>query len=211
MQWSKENIIVILFFTLHLVGAVGLMVDDLKSLFLFLTPYNLAISFALLLWGNMDFSLKFFKVVSVLFLTGYCIEVAGVQTALLFGDYSYGKTLGLKLLDVPVVIGANWVLLTLSCFAVSTYFTTRSVLQLLLSSFLMVLLDVMIEPVAIHLDFWQWADGDIPFQNYLMWFIVAFFMNWVVSFNRLKFNVKLGFGLLISQILFFTIQSFNLH
>ena len=73
----------------------------------------------------------------------------------------------------------------------------------------MVLLDVMIEPVAIRLDFWHWQAGDIPTQNYLMWFVVALFMNWVLSFNRLKFNVKLGFGLLVSQVLFFTLQSFS--
>ena len=57
----------------------------------------------------------------------------------------------------------------------------------------MVLLDIMIEPVAIELDFWQWEGGNIPLQNYLMWFIVALFMNWIISFNKLYLNIKLGF------------------
>jgi putative membrane protein len=74
----------------------------------------------------------------------------------------------------------------------------------------MVLLDLMIEPVAIRLDFWHWQGGSIPIQNYIMWFLVAMFMNWILSFNRFKFNIKLGFGLLISQVLFFTLQSFNI-
>ena len=73
----------------------------------------------------------------------------------------------------------------------------------------MVLLDLMIEPVAIRLDFWHWQGGAIPTQNYIMWFLVAMFMNWILSFNRIKFNAKLGFGLIISQVLFFTLQSFN--
>ena len=211
MRWSKENYIVIIFLILHLVGALALMVENLKPIFLFLTPFNLIISFILLIWGNMNFSLRFIKVVSLLFLVGFFIEVAGVQTALLFGNYSYGKTLGFMYLNVPIIIGLNWVMLVLSCYAVSTYFTSNSILQLLLSSSLMVLLDTMIEPVAIQLDFWQWEGGNIPLQNYVMWFVVALFMNWIISFNKLYLNIKLGFGLLISQVLFFTIQSLSLQ
>ena len=63
--------------------------------------------------------------------------------------------------------------------------------------------------MAIRLDFWHWQGGTIPTQNYIMWFLVAMFMNWILSFNRIKFNAKLGFGLIISQVLFFTLQSFN--
>ena len=66
----------------------------------------------------------------------------------------------------------------------------------------MVLLDLMIEPVAIRLDFWHWQAEVIPLQNYLMWFLVALLMNWILTFNKFKFNMKLGFGLLISQVLF---------
>jgi putative membrane protein len=73
----------------------------------------------------------------------------------------------------------------------------------------MVLLDFMIEPVAIRLDFWHWQSGIIPLQNYLMWFLVAVLMNWILVFNQFKFNLKLGFGLLVSQVLFFSLQSFN--
>lgn len=211
MRWSKENSIVIVFFILHLVGAVGLMFENIRSFFLFLTPFNLLVSFALLLWGNMNFSFSFIKVISILFLMGYFVEVLGVKTGLLFGEYSYGPTLGLKFFDVPLLIGVNWVLLALSCYAVSTYFTSNSKLQPLLSALLMVFLDVMIEPVAINLDYWQWKGGHIPFQNYCMWFVVSILMSWLISFNRLKFNAKLGFGLLVSLILFFTIQSFNIH
>ena len=209
MSWNKINIIIILLFILHLVGGVALSMDSVKSIFLALSPFNLALTFGLLIWGNDDFSFNFFKVISVLFLIGFFVEVLGVYSGFLFGEYHYGKTLGFQFLEVPLIIGVNWVLLVVSSFAVSSYFVSNSILKVVLSSIIMVLLDFMIEPVAIRLDFWHWQAEVIPLQNYLMWFLVALLMNWILTFNRFKFNVKLGFGLLISQVLFFTLQSFN--
>lgn len=209
MSWTKVNITIILLLILHLVGGVALSMDSVKSIFLALTPFNLALTFGLLIWGNDDFSFNFFKVISVLFLIGFFVEALGVYSGLLFGEYHYGKTLGFQFLEVPLIIGVNWVLLVVSSFAVSSYFVSNSILKVVLPSVIMVLLDLMIEPVAIRLDFWHWQAEVIPLQNYLMWFLVALLMNWILTFNRFKFNVKLGFGLLISQVLFFTLQSFN--
>ena len=209
MSWTKVNIIIILLLILHLVGGVALSMDSVKSIFLALTPFNLALTFGLLIWANDDFSFSFFKIIFILFLIGFFVEVLGVYSGLLFGEYHYGKTLGFQFLEVPLIIGVNWVMLLVSSFAVSSYFVSNSILKVVLSSIIMVFLDLMIEPVAIRLDFWYWQAEVIPLQNYLMWFIVSLLMNWILTFNRFKFNVKLGFGLLISQVLFFTLQSFN--
>lgn len=209
MSGKKVNLIIIILFIIHLVGGVALSIDSVKSIFLSLTPINLALTFGLLIWGNDDFSINFFKVISVLFLIGFFVEVFGVYSGLLFGEYHYGKTLGFQFFDVPLIIGVNWVLLVMSSFAVSSYFVSNSIFKVVLSSIIMVLLDFMIEPVAIRLDFWHWESDVIPLQNYIMWFLVAVIMNLILTFNQFKFNVKLGFGLLISQILFFTLQSFN--
>ena len=122
MSWTKVNLIIILLFILHFVGGVALYMDSVKSVFLTLTPFNLALTFVLLIWGNQDFSFNFFKVISVLFLIGFFVEVLGVYSGLLFGEYHYGKTLGFQFLGVPLIIGMNWVLLVVSSFAVSSYF-----------------------------------------------------------------------------------------
>ncbi len=209
MSWNKVNIIIILLIILHLVGGIAISIDRVKSIFLALTPFNLLLTFGLLILGNNDFSFNFFKIVSFLFIIGFFIEAFGVYSGLLFGEYHYGKTLGFQFLDVPLIIGVNWIILVLSSFAVSSYFVSNSILKVVLSSFIMVLLDFMIEPVAIRLDFWHWQQEIIPVQNYLMWFIVGLLMNWVLVSNKFIFNLKLGFGLLLSQVLFFTLQSFN--
>ena len=75
MSWTKVNLIIIILFIIHLVGGVALSLDSVKSIFLLLTPFNLALTFGLLIWGNDDFSINFFKIISVLFLIGFFIEV----------------------------------------------------------------------------------------------------------------------------------------
>jgi putative membrane protein len=43
----------------------------------------------------------------------------------------------------------------------------------ILAGILATVFDWIMEPVAIHLDYWQWTGGDIPFQNYAAWFLIA--------------------------------------
>ncbi|MDB2362685.1 carotenoid biosynthesis protein [Flavobacteriales bacterium] len=209
MNYSKVNISIVILFIFHVVGVVGLF-SDYQDLFLRLTPLNLLLSLGLFIWANNDFSVQFYKVVAILFALGFLVEVIGVSTGVLFGEYTYGATLGFKLFETPLMIGVNWILLSLASFGISSFFLKKQLPIILLSSLLMVLMDVLIEPIAISLDFWTWALGDIPLQNYVMWFFVSFIMNAIMSFNRLKIDYRISFGLLLSQILFFTLLSLSL-
>ena len=209
MNFSKVNISIVILFILHFVGVVGLS-SDYQDLFLRLTPLNLLLSFGLFIWANNDFSIQFYKVMIILFSLGFLVEVVGVSTGVLFGEYTYGATLGFKLFETPLMIGVNWILLSLASFGVSSFFLKKQLHIILLSSSLMVLMDVLIEPIAISLDFWTWALVDIPLQNYVMWFFVSLIMNALISFNKLKIDYRISFGLLLSQILFFTLISLSL-
>ncbi|MBK7882949.1 MAG: carotenoid biosynthesis protein [Chitinophagaceae bacterium] len=39
---------------------------------------------------------------------GIAVEIIGVKTGFLFGNYSYGIVLGPKIQSVPILIGINW-------------------------------------------------------------------------------------------------------
>jgi putative membrane protein len=41
----------------------------------------------------------------------------------------------------------------------------------IIAGILAVLMDVLIEQVAVGYNLWQWKSGSIPFYNYLCWFI----------------------------------------
>ena len=209
MNYSKVNSSIVILFIFHVVGVVGLS-SDYQDLFLCLTPLNLLLSLGLFIWANNDFSIQFYKVMAMLFALGFLVEVIGVSTGVLFGEYTYGATLGFKLFETPLVIGVNWILLSLASFGVSSFFLKKQLPIILLSSLLMVLMDVLIEPIAISLDFWTWSTDNIPLQNYVMWFFVSLIINAIISFNRFKIDYRISFGLLLSQILFFTLLSLSL-
>src|SRR5689334_23098853 len=47
--------------------------------------------------------------VGIVYALTLAAEVIGVATGAIFGAYSYGEVLGFKLLEVPLIIGLNWV------------------------------------------------------------------------------------------------------
>ena len=37
----------------------------------------------------------------------------------------------------------------------------------------MVLFDLLMGPAAMALGYWDWAEGIVPMQNYIMWFVLG--------------------------------------
>lgn len=133
-----------------------------------------------------------------------------MATGVLFGEYSYGSPLGWKVFDVPLMIGVNWFLLSFASLGIAGKLFNGAIPRVLLSAALMVLLDVLIEPVAIALDFWQWQAVDVPLQNYVMWFVAALVINGIVHSMVKQIDFKTSAYLFGAQIYFFTVLGFIL-
>ena len=192
---------------MYLAGLIGLNVPLSAHLFQILTPFTLFASLVLLLLFHTDFRPSFWVYCSVAFSVGFLIEVAGVHTGVIFGNYAYGEVLGFKIAEVPLVIGTNWLLLSYLCGSVTDRLPVALILKVLVAAGLMTLLDFVIEPVAMQLDFWQWQGGSIPSQNYLAWYgvsAVLFFMYFKMPFQKKNALVPLLLGL---QFLFFGLNS----
>lgn len=158
----------------YVVGFIGLSdpLGERYSEFLSLTPLNLVMTTAVLLGFHRGWSLSFVISALLVMLTGFFMEVAGVHTGLVFGEYAYGKTLGWKLIDVPLTIGLNWFLLVYLIAVVLDRLRDPWVFALA-GALMMTVLDVLIEPVAIRLDFWSWSGNSIPLQNYIAWYLLS--------------------------------------
>ncbi|MEH0153795.1 carotenoid biosynthesis protein [Limibacter armeniacum] len=207
-----------LLIALHFFGFLGMispfMQDTLNALtpfdsFTELTPLNLLLTSTILLLFHQEWNRNAISFLAISFLIGYWVEVAGVQTGLLFGEYTYGEMLGWKAFGVPFTIGLNWMMLTYSIAASVQQIISKLQLnylpltKALIAALLMMLTDVLIEPVAIHLDFWHWLSPDIPLQNYLMWFIVAFGLSYL--YYKLPFQKEnpIAIFVFLSQVFFF--------
>ena len=197
---TKDKIGVLLV-VMHLAGAIGLSNECSNKFFLSLVPYNLVFTFLLCLYYVSI--KKYYKLFILLFLIGYIVELVGVKTGFLFGDYLYGDTLGQKFFEVPLVIGLNWLILSLATFSLCSTVFKDKCLQVLFASILMVLLDFIIEPVAIKFSFWSWNDVSVPTQNYIMWFFVSLVIHSVLLYFRTKIHHKLGIYVILSQLVFF--------
>ena len=197
--------ILIIFYT---VGLCGVLIAEQPTDFLALTPLNLLLSFGVLLYANRS---NFKKLVALFLLIpiGYGIELIGVQTGLLFGNYAYGANLGPTIAGVPPIIGLNWSMLIAACFAfTSSWFTNNYFWQALIVASLMTLLDVFIEPVAIKSNFWSWQNGIIPFYNFVCWFILSFVIALVYGRKIKDHANKIDLTLFFCLTFFFLTLSF---
>lgn len=188
----------------HAVGLYGFLTPEWHEKFISLVPFHLLLMFVLMLISHLNFERDFLVFVTVVYVAGFGIEFLGVHTGLIFGNYQYGDTLGLKLVDIPLLIGLNWVILVYSAGVSMYYLGVKSdLLRAGFGALMLVILDVLIEPVAIRFDYWSWENGIIPVQNYIAWFVFSFAC--FVVFNRLKIAKEnpVAIVLLAAQFVFF--------
>lgn len=205
---SVENRWIGLLFLFYFFGLLGMSLDSYRELFLNFTPLNLLVTLIVFYKVNKDTSNRFLLLSFLVFLIGFSIEAIGVATGVLFGNYSYGDPFGFKLFETPIMIGVNWLFLAFCSHGIIQSFTKKALWLILLPAILMTCLDVLVEPVAMKLNFWNWENDIIPIQNYVMWFITSIFIHALICFFRPKINTKISFVIIGVQVLFFGV--FNL-
>ena len=198
---KKVSIIIIWLF--HLSGLLGLLYID-KNLFASLTPLNLFISTTLLFVNQTNATRMKFFIVFTIFFVGMIAEILGVQYGLIFGNYEYGNNLGLKLLGVPILIGFNWVVLTIICGSISSkIFKKSKVLSIIFGVILMLLIDITLEPIAPVLDYWEFSGSKVPLQNYIGWGITSLITQTLYQYFYKTKEFIFSINLFIAQFLFF--------
>jgi putative membrane protein len=188
---------------IYTVGVVGMLIKP--ELFIPLTPLNLSITCLLLLAFYPYKEKDFIRYVIFLFTAGFAVEMIGVQTGKIFGSYYYGHALGFKLKHVPLLIGVNWVMLTLATQTIAHKFSDKLYITATIGATLMVFLDFLIEQVASKYHFWHWHNDTIPLQNFVAWFIISFFFHGLGSVMKFDKENKMAVFIFSLQIFFFAI------
>ena len=199
---KKINLFLIIFFG---VGVVGLSLELTQSLFISLMPFTLLVSMGLMFWVHRSWKRRhiwFFLLIAVL---GFAVELAGVTTGVVFGEYSYGRALGIKIFGTPPMIGLNWLMLIYAIYTMLRKMPLHPILQVLFGSGLMVAYDVVMEPVAMQLDMWDWPGSVVPLQNYIAWFVISLVMLSILHFAKLRFRNGVAPWLFFIQFGFFLI------
>lgn len=137
------------------VGTAGHLFSPTIDLMLLITPLTLLLTGGVVLFSIIrEGQDNFFFAIILAYIFTLAIEIIGVQTGIIFGDYQYGTTLGIKLFDVPLIIGLNWVFIILGIVLFISGKTKNKITIAVSSALLAVVFDFVLEPIAIKLNYW---------------------------------------------------------
>ncbi len=199
---SRSDYFIFALYITHISALTGMYLGHLQW-FLSKTWAILYLTFLILLDSLPQKGSKTIMSILTIFLIGFLAEWLGVNYGIFFGDYSYGPNLGMKLDNVPIIIGINWVILSLAARGVVQRFFKLSILKIIISSLLMVGLDILIEPIAPHLGYWSFDLIVAPPSNYRGWFLLSILIQSVLEFVQLKTHFKTSLHILSIQFFFF--------
>jgi putative membrane protein len=212
---------IILLILIHLIGFLGIH-SGYRLFFLSLSPINLLVS-AFIIFFNEKLPYGLYLALYFIF---YGLEWLGVYSGWPFGTYFYAETLGIKVFQIPLIIGVNWLLLLHASQEIITKFLENlplktfgrdenagigvykqfpiAVLKAFLVAALMLLIDYLIEPHAAELDYWHWLNDVIPLTNYLAWLLISFFCSLILSLAKSpRSSFSVAFSYLVILIMFF--------
>jgi len=203
-QHKFQAILIVIIF--YVVGVLGIGIRFTHLFFIALIPYVLLLSFAIILYSHktIEFKKDFF-VFSLIYLVSYLVEVVGVNSHLLFGNYTYGDGLGFKVFETPLLIGINWVMLVFCSASILEWTRWPSIVQAALAPLLMVVYDLVLEQVAPLLNMWSWHENSIPVQNFVTWFIMAASFHVLLKVMKVKTINPFASVIFICQFLFFLV------
>lgn len=199
-KYSAKFLVII-----YLVGIAGHLYEKTLPLMLMLTPLTLFIGALLVVIHDARKSMSFILWFVISYISTFIIEVIGVKSKFVFGDYSYGNVLGLKILEVPLIIGVNWVIIVLGAISTSNRLFGNKFFVVIAVGTIATVFDYLLEPIAMKLGYWNWFNNVIPLQNYIAWFIIASALSIVFIKMKIDINKSLAEKYLYMQIVFFLI------
>jgi putative membrane protein len=195
---------VLLISAFYFFGILGILSEN-RAWFIEKTAFNLSLSFIVLMLYQKRYSLTLLWAFIFCYIIGFTAEYLGVNFGLIFGEYVYPETLGPQIGGVPAIIGVNWFLITFCVASLIFPLKINRVLKILIATIITVFIDVLIEPVAMELDFWNWENDEIPFQNYIGWAVISFMIFSFYSIIKLSVDNKIAIILLMWQVIFFAV------
>jgi len=120
-------------------------------------------------------------------LFAFTLEAIGVATGIPFSPYSYSDALGLKLLDVPLLIPLAWTMMAYPALLLARTLTASAhrlitPLTAVTGAWALTSWDLFLDPQMVTAGYWTWVNptpnllgvSDIPAVNFLGWLFATF-------------------------------------
>jgi len=212
LKANKKNISIFLIWLVHVSGFLGMVFYDL-DFFAGFTSINLSLM-SIIVFTNIKLTNKnqIFSLL-LIFLVGMLSEFIGVNYGLIFGEYIYGNNLGFKLFGVPLLIGLNWVILTVICANIASILIKNNsiLMMIILGTTLMLIMDFVMEPIAPKLDLWKFKNLVVPTSNYIGWLIISILTQTIYNIQFKEKEFKISLNLYTAIFIFFGSLNLILH
>lgn len=182
----------VLLVVLHVGMLVGLSQLSTQAIFTKLIPLNLLVTLGVMLYFQKHWNIRIILFCLATVVATFLIEVAGIKTGEVFGVFRFGKTLGPKLFDVPVIMGLTWLLLIYAVGVMMKNAKFSVWTNAAIGAAMMVMLDVLIEPVAFRYGMWSFHKNRVPLLNYFAWFVISYAFLSVILNLRAKLRNELA-------------------
>ena len=216
----KKTIIILFYALFVLIGSLSLIFipnaltypyGSVFALFIISLPlfYVLYYKFGIKLFTRLIISLGLFALF---------IEYTGLVTGFPYGEFIYTGQMGYKLFGIlPWTIFLSWAPLVIGSVSIVYLITNKKILRIILPVVILVIFDLMFDPVAVELGMWSYVKGgayyNVPIQNFLGWVLSGFVGSLICFFFLHKYpkeNVySLGYSFFLN-IVFWTIVSLGL-
>ena len=153
-----------------------------------------------MIWGWLN--IITFVIIS--FFIGIFIEIIGTKTGLIFGgkyDFNLKLSPGPSISGIPLIIPLSWSGLT---YMILNYcelilggsfnsWSNQNITLLLLPSILMVLIDLILDPIAVDEKRWGWKKSGayygVPLLNFVGWLFTTFLILFTFQLFQSDFNI----------------------
>lgn len=188
----KKYLIIIFYFLFILCGSLSLIFipnvlsysyGSILSLFIISLPlfFFLVSKYG---WNT------FLKLIISLSVFALLIEYTGLVTGWPYGEFTYTAHLGYKIFGIlPWTVGFSWAPLVIGSVAIVYTTTQNKFLRIILPVLVLLIFDLLFDPVAVKLGMWSYISGgdyyNVPLQNFLGW-IFSGLIGSLISFSILN-------------------------
>ena len=133
------------------------------------------------------------------------IEGLAVWTGFPYGGFEYGSRLGWLLFGlVPPTVSFAYLPILLCSVYVASQHTNKITQFILMSSIFNLLIDLVIDPAAVHIGFWSYTEGGVyfgvPLSNFLGWLFTGTIYSAIFILISGKESLPLPSGTSVSLI-----------
>ncbi len=186
-------------------GFAGLAYEKSTELFIAMSPFHLLFSAIILFWFQSKFKRPFwnFSVITYFIIT--FVLLLNYFTAFPMGAIDYRPSLGISVFSIPLILPLLWLMIFYSAGTISARLPFPKILKAVVAAFLILLMDLALEPAAETLDWWKWEHNQNLLPVYLTWFLLAFFLMLFFHLSHFRKSNKVAPLLFIIYLSFFTL------